>query len=445
MRRVSVLRWAMSCALGLCVAASTARAQTVPPAIAPFMDDATLGVVEVDVPQIGFKATAARLVELLKLGGLDANELGDVEAGMNGGAGMATDWTAGYTKAGGGKAYLIWNFAQNNVQAFGVIPVEANGDAAALVDHIKTLLDQLDGPAVVEKVGKVVVIGQPKDVRAAKFAAQNENPVIRKDIAAALAQGKGAIRFAFAPPLQLKNALTVAQPKLPPEFGGGATDTLTNAFRHATLSIELPSEKSNRLAASLVIQASDAAGAKKLLDAAETGVKMANEPGQVQLVEQVKKVAWLRAEGDQLRFDLEPAKIEEAMKLAVPAMKAARIQANRVKSASNMRQLLIGVAIYASEKNQALPNKLPDDIYQHIGGENGVPYVWVSPTHPEANPPYIYIRAAEKMSAIKEPSKVVILHENYTKWAGGVNVGFADGHVEWIDNEAQFKKLLENK
>lgn len=51
---------------------------------------------------------------------------------------------------------------------------------------------------------------------------------------------------------------------------------------------------------------------------------------------------------------------------------------------------------------------------------------------------HIYILPNKAIS----PQKNVVIYESYETWGDGINVGFADGHVEFIKNEADFQNLL---
>jgi prepilin-type processing-associated H-X9-DG protein len=36
----------------------------------------------------------------------------------------------------------------------------------------------------------------------------------------------------------------------------------------------------------------------------------------------------------------------------------------------------------------------------------------------------------------------VVIYEHYEQWGDGINVGFGDGHVEFMKDEAEFLKRL---
>jgi prepilin-type processing-associated H-X9-DG protein len=48
-----------------------------------------------------------------------------------------------------------------------------------------------------------------------------------------------------------------------------------------------------------------------------------------------------------------------------------------------------------------------------------------------------------KLFDVKHPAASVLIYENHTTWDDGINVAFADGHVEWVTTEKDFKQMLD--
>ncbi|HEX8911270.1 MAG TPA: hypothetical protein VF796_02840, partial [Humisphaera sp.] len=116
--------------------AQPAKAKGIPPELAPFMDDNTLMVAQVDLAAIGYEQTADRVIALLKLGGLPAKELGEAEAGARGVAGGARQWATAFAAAGGERLFVVVNFNQQT-PAYVVVPVKAGGDFVAVTDLLR--------------------------------------------------------------------------------------------------------------------------------------------------------------------------------------------------------------------------------------------------------------------------------------------------------------------
>lgn len=134
---------------------------------------------------------------------------------------------------------------------------------------------------------------------------------------------------------------------------------------------------------------------------------------------------------------LEPALISALL----PSLDRAHEQANRVKSASNLRQMGQAAFLYAQEHK----GKFPPDFATMLD-EDLVPAVFINPSHSDtATPPadpkaakewvnqqtdYIYIGKGKTTTGVTP--ETVIAHENLNTSPEGVNVLFGDGHVEWM-------------
>jgi hypothetical protein len=111
------------------------------------------------------------------------------------------------------------------------------------------------------------------------------------------------------------------------------------------------------------------------------------------------------------------------------AMTVARAAATAVASRSNMRQLLLGLSVYAGEHQGKLPDKI-EDIQEYVGGAEAMGRLMTNP-HTGAAAGYIYLKPAPKMSAIADPAATPMIREarDGQPDPNGA-VGYADGHVE---------------
>ncbi|HEX8913613.1 MAG TPA: hypothetical protein VF796_14740, partial [Humisphaera sp.] len=302
----------------------------------------------------------------------------------------------------------------------------------------------------VARVGNVLVAGPAGAVRMAKLSTANDPPVIRDDLAAALSvAGDGPVKVAFAAPTLVKRAVATAQPKLPPELGGGPTGDLTDAFRYAGASLKLPAAQGGDLGLSLTVKATDAAGAAKLKKVADDLRALAGREaarGDVAGADKLLALADPKVDGDRLVLSLGTAEVETIAKTAVPLALATRERAKSAVVASNMRQVLVAILIHASTYNGRLPDRLPDDVVEMLGGKESAARVWANPNRPGQSPPFVYLKPAVKMPELKNAAETVILYEAFAAWpADGISVGYADGHVETVKSEAAFRKLIEKK
>lgn len=462
----NINRYAPTLLLTLAAAAGIAGAQTPPPAVTPpaaaaqqpaasavadFVDEMTLAVADVDVSAVDVDALTEWFQALLKGAGMPQKELDESARNLAGGAGPLKQWFGRFTAAGGRRVYVV---AMLNQQApvYLVVPVGAGGDAAKLTAALSAgdggLPKELVGTNVVERVGDALLWGPPPALALAKETRANAKRQARPDLAAALSAGGNApVRLAFAPPEHMKGLLSISQPRLPAELGGGATAPVVNAFKSLSWAADLPTAASKSAAVRVTIQARDPDGAQKLkalVDAVFASAK--KDPGFNEIPDGDRVLAMMTPQvaGDQLTLAMDQPKLETYAKLAVPSLIAARGQAARVRSASNLKNLALATHMYANDKAGNLPAKFPDDLLPYLAGAN-VAELLANPTQPGRAPGYAFVRPAgvAKMADVKEPAAAVMLYEAHEAWpAGGVNVAFYDGHVELVKDEGAFKKML---
>ena len=92
------------------------------------------------------------------------------------------------------------------------------------------------------------------------------------------------------------------------------------------------------------------------------------------------------------------------------------------QSMINIKKILLACFAYVGKNNGQWPETL-----ESIAGQDGV-----------KTEGHIYILPNKAIS----PQKNVVIYESYQTWGDGINVGFADGHVEFIRDQAEFQKLL---
>ena len=131
--------------------------------------------------------------------------------------------------------------------------------------------------------------------------------------------------------------------------------------------------------------------------------------------------------------------------LAVPATIKARRQAMRVQCASQLRQLAQGAFMYANANGLYFPPDLDT-----LATTAGLPPVLLTcpacagdPTKPVAstgafgNYNYVYLGNGRRASSIRSPMTEPLIYELPTNHDDpGINVAFADGHVEMLSGQA---------
>lgn len=142
--------------------------------------------------------------------------------------------------------------------------------------------------------------------------------------------------------------------------------------------------------------------------------------------------------------------------ILLPSLNRARETANRVKSASNLRQMGMAMVLYANENR----GKLPPDLGTLVKTEDIGPDVFVNPrASNDATPPrngdtdagaafvnehsdYIYVGSGLTNTAGAE---TVIAYENPEGLDDGINLLFGDGHVEFYMMPAAMQLIEQSK
>jgi prepilin-type processing-associated H-X9-DG protein len=125
--------------------------------------------------------------------------------------------------------------------------------------------------------------------------------------------------------------------------------------------------------------------------------------------------------------------------IMLPSLSRAREQANRVKSASNLRQIGLAAQIYANEHK----GKFPDQISETLG--DITPVVFVNPRTKNSVPiaasddelkrwvnqssDYTYVG---KGKTYRAPATEILAYEKPQGLTDGINILFCDGHVEFV-------------
>jgi prepilin-type processing-associated H-X9-DG protein len=433
--------------LGSRAVAAEAAAPVLP--VMQFVDETTFVVADINVAALDLDAARTWLGALLKQGGLPEKDLADYDKHSGEGLQLVKTWHASFVKAGGTHLFVVASLAQDP-RFLVVAPVAAGGNADALKQVFSELPRDMTRMLTMETMGNLVLMAPAETLKSAKETAANPQRTPRPELATALAAaGNSTIRIGLAIPEQMKGALIIQQPTLPPELGGGGTAPVVNAFKYMSVSLDAPTAASPKVNLRVTVQARDAAGAQKLNEISQKGMKLLVDDFARHVVKpppEVIEAITPKLAGDQLTINLDQAKLEGLSKTVVKAVAAAQQQAKRMQSMSNMRQILVGTMMFANENKGNMPNRLPDDVRKYLEVDpDRAKQIWTNPVTGR-HPGYIYVRPAEKVSQIKNSTEVVTLYEAYDQWpAGGIGVGFADGHVETVADEAKFKALLGNK
>lgn len=418
-------------------------------AIAPYLDNQTVAVVRCDLSDLDINA-----VRQWVLGAVDELRNTDKEflrarQDVDQELGDAFDAVDKFRSAGAIQAYVVASLAdltEDRPPAL-VIPLALGADPKALQSMLNgeqtrvptlTPADRAKSTApVTEVVNNAVVYAAPGTIDRLKVLQPATRPDVQKAFASA---GKGHIHVAFVPQEDARKLLEKAQPKLPEELGGGPIEPVSRGIQWGELTIDLPPDPSLHL----IVQAKDAQSAASLNDILDKGISFLEDQKELPPA----ALAWKRRlrelrpklAGDRLATDLSGDQTRQLAGVIAANLIYARAQAKAVESANHVRQLEIAVITYANDNQMRLPKTLGNEVNQYV---KNVPQVWTDPLRPDQKKPYVYLHLADKLSDVKDPAASVLIYENHTTWDDGINVGFADGHVEWMTSEKEFKQMLD--
>ena len=109
---------------------------------------------------------------------------------------------------------------------------------------------------------------------------------------------------------------------------------------------------------------------------------------------------------------------------------------NYYASMKNVKQMLMACWQYSQKHGGQWPDQLSDLIEEGLSED-----VFVNPRQPGNPDSYVYVKPVDPANC-PSPAKTVVIYEAYATWMIGINVGFMDGHVEFIRDEQKFKGLL---
>ena len=145
--------------------------------------------------------------------------------------------------------------------------------------------------------------------------------------------------------------------------------------------------------------------------------------------------------------------------ILLPALNRAKAAARRVACASNLRQMSMAAIMYANDNNgqfpqdfaQMLPYVKEPRVFLCPATGRTVP-AEVAAGAPEQkakwvneNADYVYLGAKQRLEGPGQPATTILIYEKLENHRGeGINIAFADGHVEWL-MMPQAKEMIEKQ
>lgn len=387
-------------------------------AITPFVNNFTLGVIRVEPAGIDYDALQHWGEDVVRQSKLDGDDLRMTLEGVQQSTQAARKWTEQFTKAGGKALWIVFtveNFPDDPI--FVVVPLERGADGRAL-----RRLMQNDGQGqshVAQSRGALIFTDNPKALDRVRSIMQQPRPELAKALAEA---GNAKIRVALIPSDDSRRVIESMVPTLP---NGASSESLTKGMLWAAVTITPPAN----VTVHGVVQSQNAKAAEEfnqllieMASAAHNGSHPEGGESMLQMVANI--VSHSQVKADRVVVDLDEKQATEAATNLSFAVRRARIQAGRVRSASNMRQMMMGMQMYANEHK----GEFPDTLEQAAKQVELPPPNLINPNRPSEKPGYVYIKPPD---GVKVGADRVVLYEKYKDGDVGINLGFADGHVEF--------------
>ena len=416
----------------VCFLSAIARAD-----LRAYLDDQTTVAGDADLSKVDPAALEQWLRQVIGALGVTA---GDERAAADVDRGIADmkRWLADFTKAGGSHIYLVTtDEIMKDGSAAIIAPVEKNrGNAKAMASLLFS--GKTDGPtsrpaqnrrnggplysvrAEVLDDGQTVVHGTGGAIEHVRHL--QLQPTLRPELGLALtaADKTGAVAKLIIVPDDGLRKMTMQF--LP-----------FQDIRWIVATADVPPKTALRVA----IQANDAKAAGNVKDRLVSLLAMI--PPQAKVSPKFVELITPSVAGDQVVLTLDNDKLMAMAKELQPAIVEARSHARRIAGASNIRQLLMACQMYMAEHK----GQWPDDLKateKYLGGAAGAANVMKNPARPEMNPAYVYVKPA--VVPVPKPAETVVVYEAHKDFGAGVNVGFADGHVEYVSDAKRFDQLL---
>jgi hypothetical protein len=407
--------------------------------ITPYVDGQTLLVAHLDMKRLDFDAADNKLLELLRAvhrrdftpqgGAADAREA----------IAAAERWREEFLMFGGQHVYAVYSL--NDIPQelpFLVVPLGKGANGQAIRSLLLT--GSADGgnepashwPRVAESVNETAVIaGVQRQIDRAKTMKPAPRPEINS--AAATLPADAAIALLVVPSPDTRKAAESLLPAFPKAFGPDAARKLVRGLVFASVGTDL----SPQSPLSITIQSEDPAAAKAMTELLRTGLAelarhLPNPPAAAAL-------PGFNVHGDRVVTSLDNATTRAFLSGTVlPALAANQLRAQRVRSASNVRQILQGLMLHANDHK----GNWPDDIRELTRTVDLSPRSLEQP-YRSAKGRYVYLKPAIPANELQRPDRTIVLYEE-NPLPPLIVVGFADGHSE-VFRQPDFEKLLKEQ
>jgi len=424
--------------------------------LAPFLDEQTLVVGRIDVTRIDPKAIFAKVRQFAAKVEPDPG----ARKGLERGFAHAEEFTAAqlgrFTQAGGRDMYVVVSLADLPPEPlFVVVPLGPKADAKAIIRWLRgegpttatrpaatapTARAGKRGPLpfgveVLEEIHGAVVAGRKQTLDRLRRMKPAPRPEVAKAFAAI---GSAAVEVLILPTADSRRVIEEMMPTLPEEVGGGPSTAVTRGFLWAAMALDGPPKMSLRV----VVQSKDAASAKAFHGVFRRSfAALAGHTRAQQVLPEIKGILTAltpAVEGDHLVLTLDAERMDALIGQFVPSIVRARLLARRAVAATNLSAILKALHMYAADHK----GRFPDDLSALVKAKLVSVRMLINPSDPARKSGYVYVRPAGPLNKIANAAETLVIYEAHEAWGEGINVGFVDGHVAFMRDAAEFKKLL---
>ena len=420
--------------------------------IAPFVDEQTVLVAHLSLaekgrqPRADLDAVHALIVEIVRTA-VPAEEdatfaLRDVQEAKA----AADRWLGNFRKAGATELYAVVSITDlpAHPQPFMVVPVVEGADARAIAGLLcngsptgsttRPAEGQSGDLWTAEQLGPAIFCGARSTLDRLRSAKPADRPELIKAFEAA---SDTAAQILLLPTPDSRRVLEDLIPTLPPSLGGGQITAVTRGVMWAAIGINTQPQVSLRL----VIQSENPQAAQALSKVCDAIFKaaLADERlrREVTNLEEIIGLLQPSVAEDRLVLTVDAEKAQASLTRAVaPLLSQTRERAQRVASLSNIKQIMMACLMYAADHK----GQWPEDLESLAAAKLLPASVLVNPLRGPGKPGYIYVRPAP--SSDKTDPRAALVYEAHTTWGEGICVGYADGHAEFVTDQARLKEAL---
>jgi prepilin-type processing-associated H-X9-DG protein len=341
--------YAISTALTLMILAQ-APAQLVADArvqaIAPFVDNDVIAVLQIDLVQTDLQGLAARV-----LSGSPPGVIDDAKKSVL--------WSESLRKAGAREVYFFLSMADMPGMPFAVVPLAAGADSVQISRVFKggTKEPRLYGFPVCVTLHNAVVAGMPAALDRVGRAPAPRRPELAAAFSAAGGEDIPA-RLLILPSADSRRVLEEMMPNFPVQLGGGPMTDLTRGMLWAAVGLEFGARPSVRL----VAESKDATSAKALAGLANHVLDyLGRSPDVLRILPDLPRIlanVKPAAEGSRLTMNVDA---KQAASLIDAISRPARQAAIRSQCVNNEKQIALAIHNYIASHGSFPPAYTADN------------------------------------------------------------------------------------